>query len=139
MHEKLALLGTAVRALIGGHMSTVFLTDYDSSSDSYWGEAHRNFAMGDKALPVVISIRGLRPYPYIQRPDYAFQFVLPGENEQPLLDIAAKNAHPLTNANPPTVSHDAPEQPSSEGFDPADTNRDGVVTKKEQKWFDREN
>jgi hypothetical protein len=90
--EKLRMLGRWVRAQIGGHRVSVVLTDYDESSDSYHGEAHRNYSMNTgEQTPVVESVHGLRPYPYSARPDYAFQFVLPGEDEQPLIDIAQRN------------------------------------------------
>lgn len=138
-NDKLALLGSPVRAHIGGHMATVFLTDYEQASDSYWGEAHRNRKTGDEKTPVVESVRGLRPYPYTSRPDYAFQFVLPGEDEQPLLDIAQGNVRPGQVEQPKPQEPDAMTPGEATFPHPADKNFDGVVTKKERKQYDKEN
>lgn len=90
MRAGQSLLGKAVRALIGGRMQTILLTDYDQSSDSYWGEAVRcNPGEGDEKVPIHTAVSGLRPYPYADRPDYSFQFVEPGADESVLINIAA--------------------------------------------------
>jgi len=86
-----ALCGEAVRMLIGGHMTTVFLTDFDLSSNSYHGVAIRSFAMADEKVPVIEAVHGARPYPTTDRPNYAFQFVAPGDDESLLINIAHKN------------------------------------------------
>jgi len=102
INEKLQLLGQPVRACLEGHMVTVFITDYDPSSDSYNGESHRNYSMNTgENPPIVKSVPGLRPYPYTERPDYAFQFVRPGEDESVLLAIAQNNVHLPDNFNSP--------------------------------------
>lgn len=90
--EKLKKLGQCVRMQLAGHRVTVLLTDYDLSSDTYHGEAHRNYSMNtDEKTPVVESVHGIRFYPYDARPNYAFQCVPCGEDEQPLIDIARGN------------------------------------------------
>lgn len=88
-----ALLGHPVRASIGGHMATIFLTDYDIESDTYYGLLVRCRSMEAKEpMPHFEAVTGLRPYPYEVRPDYAFQFVVPGVDESPLINIAGRNA-----------------------------------------------
>jgi hypothetical protein len=83
------LLGKPVRAMIGGHMSTIFLTDYEADSETYDGLLIRCRSMdtNDKT-PDLKAVTGLRAYPYTARPDYAFQFILPGEDESVLINIA---------------------------------------------------
>jgi hypothetical protein len=145
--EKLKLLGQPVRMQLEGHLTTVFLTDYDESSDSYYGESHRNFSMnmGEK-LPVVNPVRGLRPYPYTFRPNYAFQFVLPGEDEQVLIDIAQGN---VNRVDIPTTSEDSQvpiqsippaDVPGShlDSTDPKDLNKDGIVTPEEKRQYKKD-
>jgi hypothetical protein len=87
------LLGQAVRASVGGHMATIWLTDYDIGSNSYAGLLVRNVSMnvGD-TVPHFEAVHGLRPYPYDERPDYAFQFITPGTDESVLINIAQANA-----------------------------------------------
>jgi len=49
--------------------------------------------LGQKATGCVpLRIEGLRRYPYAARPDYAFQFVLKGEDTAPLRAIMQRNA-----------------------------------------------
>lgn len=86
-------LGHPVRASIGGHMATIFLTDFDIESQSYHGLLVRNRSMdvADK-VPHFEAVHGLRPYPYAERPDYAFQFITPGQDESILINIAQANA-----------------------------------------------
>jgi len=91
--SPLALLGKAVRASIGGHMATIILTDYDLSDATYDGLLIRNRSMNSTdVVPHFEAVHGLRPYPYAARPNYAFQFVLPGEDESVLINIAQANA-----------------------------------------------
>lgn len=88
-----ALLGQPVRASVGGHMATVFLTDYDESNGTYDGLLIRNRSMDTRdTVPHFEAVHGLRPYPYDERPDYAFQFVKPGTSEHVLINIARANA-----------------------------------------------
>ena len=102
-------LGQVVRGLVGEHMTTILLTDYDEVTDSYSGEGHRNItASGLETLPVVTSVHGFRRYPYEARPDYAFQFVLIGEDEQPLRDLAGQPTGSIPTFTPdqlPPVPH----------------------------------
>lgn len=106
-------LGCGVVAYVGvgvftGHQKQgLFLVEYDESSDSYTGVSFpqneeftqflKNTGKGTFApgsivnAGVAIRIPGLRRYP-CDRPDYAFQFVLSGENSDPLLEIMTKNA-----------------------------------------------
>lgn len=89
----LSILGLAVRACIGGHMATVFLTDYDESNGTYDGLLVRNRSMNTSdTVPHLEAVHGLRAYPYEARPDYAFQFVHPGNDESVLINIAQANA-----------------------------------------------
>ena len=140
MNAKIAAMATPKRMLVGGRMMTVFLTDYEPSSDSYYGEAHTNRSIdvgdADKA-PLVRKVTGARPYPTLDRPDYSFQFVELGEDEQPLLDIAIGN---LPSNRAPEAQPAPPiETPGGNVFDPADTNKDGIVTKEEAKALKRLN
>jgi len=93
LKDAQALLGKPVRASIKSHQMTVFLTEYDESNQTYSGIGIRNVSMnaGD-TLPHFESVQGLRRYPYAERPDYAFQFVTPGEDEAPIINIAQKNS-----------------------------------------------
>lgn len=104
-----ALLGQPVRALVGAHMTTVFLTDVEG--DSYHGLAVRCRSFDAKDfVPDFEAVHGLRRYPTLDRPNYAFQFVLPGEDEAPLVNIANRylQAHaqtaPLDDPGSGTVS-----------------------------------
>lgn len=148
--QKLKLIGTMVRMQIRGHRTSVLITDYDSVKDVYHGEAHRNYSMntGEKT-PVVFTVNNIVPFPYTKRPDYAFQFVLCGEDEQPLIDIANGNvpqiakdltSDPFGKVPPSTnIPHEKGEvvekrtPMSNENFDPADTNKDGKVSNQERK------
>lgn len=88
-----AMLGKCVRALVGGHMTTILLTDWNESSDSYNGTSIRSFSMDtSEKAPVIIAVTGLRAYPYKERPDYAFQFVQPGGSEHVLRNLARHSA-----------------------------------------------
>lgn len=109
-------LGCGVVAYIGvgvftGHQKQgLLLVEYDESSDSYTGVCFPHneeftqylanagkgtFAPGHMVnVGAAVRIPGLRRYPYTARPDYAFQFVLPGEDAAPLLAIATANAAP---------------------------------------------
>lgn len=88
-----ARLGERVRASIGGHMVTIFLTDFDVSNGTYFGLAVRCRSMdSSEQVPVFHAVKGLRPYPYEASPNADFQFVLPGENESVLINIAQANA-----------------------------------------------
>jgi hypothetical protein len=100
MANELEAMATPKRMLVGGRMMTVFLTDLDTSSDSFNGFAvtvgksldtdqakQAGFINGIEFRPV----RGARPYPYSERPNYAFQFVEMGEDESPLLAIGQAN------------------------------------------------
>ncbi len=86
------LCGKAVRMLVGAHMETVFLTDYDASSNSYHGIAIRNFSMNTGENPPVFeAVHGARPYPTTDRPNYAWQFIAAGDDESVLINIAHDN------------------------------------------------
>lgn len=86
-------LGQPVRACVGGHMATVFLTDYDESNGTYDGLLVRNRSMDTRdPVPHFEAVHGLRPFPYTARPDYSFQFVGPGADESVLINIAQANA-----------------------------------------------
>lgn len=107
-------LGVNAIALIGvgqytGHqLRALFLEEYDVESDTYVGVTHFEddqftktfqhvgkgvFTEGRTAnVAVAVRVPGLRRYPYAERPDYSFQFVLAGESADPLREIAAKNA-----------------------------------------------
>lgn len=87
-----ALCGKPVRMLVGAHMETVILTDFDIASNSYHGTAIRSFSMeaGEK-VPIIEAVHGARPYPTTDRPNYSFQFVHPGDDESVLINIAQSN------------------------------------------------
>ena len=91
MKKGHSLLGRGVRACLG-RMQTVVLSNYDLVTDTYWGGVENaNPAEGDEAFQDGQKVSGLRRYPYAARPDYAFQFVLPGEDESVLVNIAKDN------------------------------------------------
>lgn len=120
VNEKEALLGQAVRHIFNGYQVTTILKHYDESSDSYSGNVQFDgtikvkviggtlgegapgkdgnlpgipgFGLKEAVISPVFHVKGLRPYPYAERPDYAFQFVLPGQSLEPLLEIARRNA-----------------------------------------------
>lgn len=85
-----------VRCVVGGRVMTVELTDYDETNDTLSGVA-KTVVHLDSGEPDVVThaIRGLRPYPQPLRGDRAvdFQYVLCGQDESPLLNIANANAH----------------------------------------------
>lgn len=142
VENPLSLLGSPARMLVGGRMLTVKLTDWEEADQTYYGSSETNRSLdNDVELPQVKSLTGLRPYPYAARPDYAFQFVAPGEDESVLLAIGQGNATPPV---PPVEvvvddadTADLPEQ-TEETFADADLNRDGTVTKQERKQWKRE-
>lgn len=142
-------LGKAVRVQVKGRVLTAWLTDYDESSDSYWGFAVTTRELDVDFPPVeFLPLRGLRQYPYKERPDYAFQFVFPGEDEGGIRGIAATNASGIADEtiakeliDPVKVSKDdtapLPEQ-TEQVFDERDTDRDGSVSKSERKAWKKE-
>jgi len=88
---KNSILGQPVRALIGAHMSTVFLTDYDVESDTYHGLLVRCRSMNTSdAVPHFEAVHGLRLYQDNSNKD--FQFVTPGSDESVLINLAQANA-----------------------------------------------
>jgi hypothetical protein len=152
MADELKTMTTPKRMLVGGRMMSVWLSDFDASSGSYNGFA---VTVG-KSLDVAKNpgnlngiefrpVRGARPYPYTERPSYSFQFVEMGEDEAPLLAIGQGNADagtvadnyaPDEEAAPPIPGEVSGEQdPNS--FDPRDTNRDGTITNKERKEYNK--
>lgn len=90
-----------VRAFIAGRMQTVFLTDFDPNDETFHGFAARSFDAQGQQLPILTPVHGLRPYPYNERPDYSFQFVICGEDESVLLDIANRNSRLPQDFNSP--------------------------------------
>lgn len=145
------LVGT--RKFTGKQRQAVFLTEYDEDDDSYVGVAFlqstffQNYLKSEGkgeftelASPistgaVAVRISGLRRYPYAKQPNYSFQFVLPSEDIAPLRAIAQGNA----DAAQAGVSGGAEPVVEEFGtFDPADTNKDGVIDKKERKQHKRE-
>lgn len=162
MNEKLERLGKPVVILgHGGRIQVAILIHYDESSDSYDGAAlfpgnlrlraaeGSAFQSGIVDTVPVLPVHGLRRYPYAERPDYARQFVFPGEDIQPLLDIAQRNAdttrpaavadQPVesSEANAPDVLDTQPLAEPAQEFDPADRNKDGTVSNKERKQYER--
>lgn len=96
-----SLCGRAVRMMVGAHMETVFLTDFDLSSNSYHGLAVRSFSMNTGENPPIFeAVHGARQYPTTERPAYAFQFVFPGEDESVLINIAHDNLVQRTGSAP---------------------------------------
>lgn len=107
INEKEALLGEPVRHIFHGEQVTTILSHYDIETDTYNGhvlfpesiKARKLLPVGkgsnidsEENIALVLAVNGLRPYPYTARPDYAFQFVRPGESMEPLLEIARRNA-----------------------------------------------
>ena len=101
---KHSILGQPVRALIGGHMQVVYLTEYDESSDSYYGFAARSRSTdtADK-VPVFTAVSGLRLWQDNSNKD--FQFVIPGSDESVLINLAQANA-----VRAPEVAEVQPEE-----------------------------
>ena len=149
--SKGEFLGRGVVAVVGvgvftGHqLQGLFLAEYDEGTDSYTGISfpqNEEFTQFLKSTGkggfgpgsvvnagVAIRIPGLRRYPYEERPDYAFQFVLPGEDSAFLRDIMEANAAKFSGTSQEVVE---------EATDPADLNNDGVVTKAERKQHNKE-
>jgi hypothetical protein len=145
-------LGKAVRMLVGGRMMSVWLSDWDSSSSSYNGFAvtvgksldtdqskQAGFINGIEFRPV----RGARPYPYSERPNYAFQFVEVGDDESPLLAIGQANVGTAP-APAETVEEEASPIPGEASgtqdprtYDKRDANKDGVTTPEELAEFQK--
>lgn len=108
MSNPLAFLGTAVRCVVNGVVDTVHIDNYDSSNDTYIGicfteeksiiKTFLNAGKGalgagpDVVISLPLKVKGLRRYPFAARPNADFQYVLPGEDEQPLIDIATANS-----------------------------------------------
>lgn len=87
------ILGRPVRAVVGGRVMTVFLVDYDVGSGTYNGIAGTVVALDVDQVGVQWRpVYGLRAYPYVERPAYSFQFVWPGQDESPIINIAQHNA-----------------------------------------------
>jgi hypothetical protein len=108
--EGQALCGRAVRMLVGAHMETVFLTDFDIASNSYHGLAVRCFSMNSGENPPIFeAVHGARPYPQEDEPNYAFQFVNPAIDESVLVNIAHRNL--LARQAPADVSPDVSPDP----------------------------
>jgi hypothetical protein len=126
-------LGTGVVASIGvgsftGHqLQGLFLVEYDQTTDSYTGvsfpqnqeftQFFHNLGKGQFApgkpinVGVAVRISGLKKYP-ADRPDYAFQFVLPGEDPSPLRAIMAANAEgQYTHGEPQPAPEEAVTEP----------------------------
>jgi hypothetical protein len=141
MNDKLAAMSTMKRMLLDGHMVTVVLTEHQADNDTYHGVAFRARSTDTRDIvPNIQAVHGLRPYPYADRPDYAWQFVEAGQDEQPLLDIASGNAahhqETIDAGKQDRIDQvNAPEQV----FDPRDTDKDGTVSKAEKKAWNREN
>jgi hypothetical protein len=73
-------------------MLTVILSNWDEVNNTYWGKVvNANPAEGPTPFKDGDYISGLRQYPYTARPNYAFQFVLCGEDESVLVNIAHAN------------------------------------------------
>lgn len=106
-------LGMSVIISVGNQVFTgpqkqgALLVNYDESNDTYTGvifpkndkftQFFENLGKGEFAagtpinVGVVLRIPGLRRYPYVERPNYPFQFVLAGEDHSVLTNIAAAN------------------------------------------------
>lgn len=100
----------------GKQKRAAVLEEYDESNDTYVGVTHFQddefaqtlkhlgkgaFAPGRIAnVAVAVRIPGLRRYPYAVEPNYAFQFVLPGEDATPLREIMQRNADAFTSGKP---------------------------------------
>lgn len=141
-------------------MTTVLLIGYDQSDDSYNGAAFidgtirvnviggtegvsakiggQQFGANEWLLVPTIRIQGMRQYPVriSGRENEAFQFVFPGEDEQPLIDIANRDVHSTT-PEPGTVAEvDAAGNVSSQSPKPlpppADKDKDGVTSSKQE-------
>lgn len=109
MANPLELLGKPVRVVVAnGIVDTAYLDQYAASNDTYTAiyftedksiiKTFLNAGKGalgagpDVVVSLPMKLKGLRKYPYAARPNYEFQFVFPGEDEQPLIDIAQANA-----------------------------------------------
>lgn len=118
LNPKTALLGQPAVHVFHGYTVTTILSHYDESNDTYEGhvlfrgnakfnikggtigESVPGFGRRDDFFAVVFQVKGLRPYPsdpeeLAERPDYAFYFVRPGEDPEPLREIARRNGQPV--------------------------------------------
>lgn len=154
MNEKLKILGQAVRAVAYSRVSTVWLSDYEASNDTYNGFAvtvGKSLGGTDPKLQQR-GVKGLRPYPYAANPKADFQFIMPGEDESPLNDIALASTPgqqpsgveqpvdadgqptgPIVSGQPVAGPELAPPTPI---YHPADENHTGEIGQKEaDKYF----
>lgn len=104
---KGAIVSIGVGKFTGKQRQAAFLTEYDEDDDSYVGvifphnEKFTQFfhSLGKGAFeaetPINVGVveryTGLRHYPYVARPDYAFQFVTEYEDAELLTNIATAN------------------------------------------------
>lgn len=109
-----SLFGTPVRAVTGPRVETVILTDFDGGK--YNGAAIRVGKTLDTNDPIisVAPVIGLSRYPDETRPNEIFQYVLPGEDEAPLINIAEHN-RPHAAFDGSTVENNPSENPQEGG------------------------
>lgn len=85
LKARQAILGTRVRAFDGAHMVTTEITDYQNGH--YHGVGRRCFGEPGEKLPVESIFHNLTRFPNAANPTAPEQFVLPGEDEAPLLNV----------------------------------------------------
>ncbi len=91
MRKGHALLGRGARVNIA-RMLTVVLSNYDLTTNTYWGKViNANKAEADAPFKDGDYVPGLKRYPWTANPKDAFQFVLCGEDESVLVNIANQN------------------------------------------------
>lgn len=87
-----ALLGRAARVSVA-RMLTVILSNFDIVTGTYWGKV-MNANRAEAPVPFADGeyISGLKRYPWAENPKADFQFVLAGEDESVLVNLARDNA-----------------------------------------------
>jgi len=127
----------------GSYVGVVFLESH-FFQEYFKGEGKGTFSsLGKKATGAVpVRVSGLRRYPYTERPNHWPQFVLPGEDTEPLRAIMQASADAYESGTPigqePIHEVIEDEQGRPQEFHPADKDHDGRVSPKEQRQYDRE-
>jgi len=122
----------------GSYVGVVFLESH-FFQEYFKGEGKGQFSSLGKTATGAVPVRvaGLRRYPYTERPNYWPQFVLPGEDTEPLRAIMQASADAYQSGTPigQEPVHEVIQDPETgeQSFDPADTNKDGIVDKAERK------
>lgn len=99
----------------------------------------QQFGWSEATIQPVFFMKGLRPYPYAERPNADFQFVLLGQDVTPLSQIGTTNASNVggesSGGNPPVETVQEQKQEAQSPIHPADRDGNRVFSAKDvKKW-----